>query len=155
MGRLHARLAGGARRGATYSFLPDGDGNVTEGGGYNIFAVKDRVLFTPVRGVLEGVTRKTVLELATAKGLKAVVDYVPVDLLYQADEIFMSTTAGGVMPITQLTASRWAAARSAPSPATSGKPTGRPTTTRNTASPSTTRWPTPRPEGPRPTSRRS
>jgi len=89
-------------RGATYSFLPDGDGNVTEGGGYNIFAVKDRVLFTPIRGVLEGVTRKTVLELAAAKGMRTVVDYVPVDLLYQADEIFMSTTAGGIMPITQL-----------------------------------------------------
>lgn len=89
-------------RGATYSFLTDGDGNVTEGGGYNIFAVKDRVLFTPVRGVLEGVTRKTVLELAAADGMRAVVDYVPVDLLYRADEIFMSTTAGGIMPITQL-----------------------------------------------------
>jgi len=89
-------------RGATYSFLTDGDGNVTEGGGYNIFAVKDRVLFTPARGVLEGVTRKTVLELAAAKGMQTVVDYVPVDLLYRADEIFMSTTAGGIMPITQL-----------------------------------------------------
>ena len=89
-------------RGATYSFLTDGDGNVTEGGGYNIFAVKDRVLYTPARGVLEGVTRKTVLELAAARGLHAVVDVTPVDLLYRADEIFMSTTAGGVMPITQL-----------------------------------------------------
>lgn len=89
-------------RGATYSFLTDGDGNVTEGGGYNIFAVKDRVLFTPARGVLEGVTRKTVLELAAANGMRAVVDDVPVDLLYHADEIFMSTTAGGIMPITQL-----------------------------------------------------
>jgi branched-subunit amino acid aminotransferase/4-amino-4-deoxychorismate lyase len=89
-------------RGATYSFLTDGDGNVTEGGGYNIFAVKDRVLHTPVRGVLEGVTRKTVLELAAAKGMKTAVDFVPVDLLYHADEIFMSTTAGGIMPITRL-----------------------------------------------------
>ena len=89
-------------RGSLYSFLPDGDGNLTEGGGYNIFAVKDRALYTPARGVLEGVTRKTVLEIAEAKGLKTFVDYVPVDLLYHADEIFMSTTAGGVMPITEL-----------------------------------------------------
>ena len=73
-------------RGATYSFLTDGDGDVTEGGGYNIFAVKDRVLYTPARGVLEGVTRKTVLELAAAKGMRAVVDWTPVDLLYGADE---------------------------------------------------------------------
>jgi branched-subunit amino acid aminotransferase/4-amino-4-deoxychorismate lyase len=89
-------------RGATYSFLTDGDGAVTEGGGYNIFAVKDRVLHTPARGVLEGVTRKTVLELAAGKDMRTVVDFVPVDLLYRADEIFMSTTAGGIMPITQL-----------------------------------------------------
>jgi branched-subunit amino acid aminotransferase/4-amino-4-deoxychorismate lyase len=89
-------------RGATYSFLPDGDGNITEGGGYNIFALKNDVLMTPVRGVLEGVTRKTVLELAKARGIKTLVDHIPVDALYHADEIFMSTTAGGVMPITQL-----------------------------------------------------
>lgn len=89
-------------RDATYSFLPDGDGNVTEGGGYNIFVVKDRVLMTPSRGVLEGVTRKTVLELAESRGLRTVVDFVPVEVLYHADEIFMSTTAGGIMPITRL-----------------------------------------------------
>lgn len=89
-------------RGAVYSFLPDGDGNVTEGGGYNIFVVKDGVLSTPSRGVLEGVTRKTVLEIAAARGMKAIVDFVPVEALYHADEIFMCTTAGGIMPITLL-----------------------------------------------------
>src|SRR5512135_216 len=62
-------------RGAVYSFLPDGDGNITEGGGYNIFAVKDRVLHTPRHGVLEGITRKTLIELATAKGIKTVMDF--------------------------------------------------------------------------------
>lgn len=89
-------------RGATYSLLPDGDGNITEGGGYNIFVVKDGTLSTPALGVLEGVTRKTVLEIAAAKGLKATVDFVPVDTLYNADELFICTTAGGVMPLTQL-----------------------------------------------------
>lgn len=89
-------------RGAIYSFLPDGDGNITEGGGYNIFAVKDRVLHTPRHGVLEGITRKTVIELAAAKGIATIMDFVSVDLLYRADELFMCTTAGGVMPITQL-----------------------------------------------------
>ena len=89
-------------RGAVYSLLPDGDGNITEGGGYNVFVIKDGVLSTPSRGVLQGVTRKTVLEIAAAKGMKAVVDFVPVDDLYHADEIFICTTAGGVMPITRL-----------------------------------------------------
>jgi branched-subunit amino acid aminotransferase/4-amino-4-deoxychorismate lyase len=89
-------------RGAVYSLLPDGDGNITEGGGYNVFVVKDGLLSTPSRGVLEGVTRKTVLEIAAAKGLKAIVDFVPVEALYHADELFICTTAGGVMPLTSL-----------------------------------------------------
>ncbi|HVI33613.1 aminotransferase class IV [Phenylobacterium sp.] len=89
-------------RGAVYALLPDGDGNITEGGGYNIFVVKDGVLSTPSRGVLQGVTRRTVLEICAERGWPTVVDFVPVDSLYQADEIFICTTAGGVMPITRL-----------------------------------------------------
>lgn len=89
-------------RGAVYSLLPDGDGNITEGGGYNVFVVKNGLLSTPAHGVLQGVTRRTVLELAEAKGYGTRVDFVPVDDLYHADEIFICSTAGGVMPITEL-----------------------------------------------------
>jgi branched-subunit amino acid aminotransferase/4-amino-4-deoxychorismate lyase len=89
-------------RGAVYSLLPDGDGNITEGGGYNVVVIKNGVLRTPSRGVLEGVTRKTVLEVAAARGVKTVLDFVSVDELYHADELFICTTAGGVMPLTTL-----------------------------------------------------
>ena len=89
-------------RGATYPILPDGDGNITEGSGYNIFVVKDGVLRTPRRGVLEGVTRRTVLEIAAAKGWTTAVEEVPVGAVYDCDELFFTTTAGGVMPITEL-----------------------------------------------------
>ena len=89
-------------RGAVYSLLPDGDGNITEGGGYNVCVIKNGVLSTPSRGVLEGVTRKTVLEVAQARQVPTVVDFVPVDALYGADELFICTTAGGVMPLTEL-----------------------------------------------------
>lgn len=89
-------------RGAVYSLLPDGDGNITEGGGYNVFVIKNRVLSTPSRGVLEGITRRTVLEVAQAEGYETVVDFVPVEDLYHADELFICTTAGGVMPLTEL-----------------------------------------------------
>lgn len=89
-------------RGAVYSLLPDGDGNITEGGGYNICVIKDGVLSTPSRGVLEGVTRKTVLEVAQARQVTTVLDFVPVGALYEADELFICTTAGGVMPLTEL-----------------------------------------------------
>ncbi|BCR90951.1 aminotransferase class IV [Aspergillus chevalieri] len=89
-------------RGATYPFLTDGDTNLTEGSGFNIILVKDGVLYTPDRGVLEGVTRKSVIDVARARGFDIRVEVVPVQLTYQADEIFMSTTAGGIMPITSL-----------------------------------------------------
>ncbi len=89
-------------RGAQYPILTDGDGNVTEGAGYNVFVVKDGALSTPARGVLEGVTRKTVMEIAAAKGWQASIDFVPVEALYDCDELFFCTTAGGVMPVTSL-----------------------------------------------------
>ena len=95
-----------ADRGALYPFLPDGDGNITEGSGFNIFIVKDGELRTPRLGVLEGVTRRTILEIAAAKGWPAKVAEVPVSDLYRCDEIFMATTAGGVMPITELDGSK-------------------------------------------------
>ncbi|KAF2652931.1 D-aminoacid aminotransferase-like PLP-dependent enzyme [Lophiostoma macrostomum CBS 122681] len=89
-------------RGATYPFLTDGDSNLTEGSGFNIVLVKNGVLYTPDRGVLEGVTRKSVFDVARAKGIEVRLEVVPVELAYKSDEIFMCTTAGGVMPITTL-----------------------------------------------------
>ncbi|ATY62713.1 class IV [Cordyceps militaris] len=89
-------------RGATYPFLTDGDANLTEGSGFNVVLVKDGVLHTPQRGVLLGITRKSVIDAAKANGLEIVTGFVPVELAYQADEIFMCTTAGGIMPINTL-----------------------------------------------------
>lgn len=90
------------RRGAILPILTDGDGNVTEGPGVNVFAVVDGELYTPARGVLEGITRLTVLDIAAADGLTAHVEQVPVRALYEADELFFTSTAGGVMPVAEL-----------------------------------------------------
>ena len=64
--------------------------------------MKDGVLYTPERGVLEGITRRTVLDIASKTGMQARVEHVPVSLAYDCDEIFLCTTAGGIMPITTL-----------------------------------------------------
>jgi branched-subunit amino acid aminotransferase/4-amino-4-deoxychorismate lyase len=88
-------------RGANLPLLPDGDGNITEGC-YNIFTVHDHVLRTPLRGVLEGVTRLTAMQIARAEGWAVRMEDVHVGSLYDADEIFLSSTAGGIMPITTL-----------------------------------------------------
>ncbi|KAJ5112790.1 D-aminoacid aminotransferase-like PLP-dependent enzyme [Penicillium argentinense] len=101
-GDLTRGLFEAADRGATYPFLTDGDTNLTEGSGFNIVLVKDGVLYTPQRGVLEGLTRKSVIDVARSNGLEIRVEPVPVQKAYDADEIFMCTTAGGIMPITSL-----------------------------------------------------
>jgi branched-subunit amino acid aminotransferase/4-amino-4-deoxychorismate lyase len=89
-------------RGAQAPFLTDGDSNLTEGSGFNIFIVKGGVLHTARRGVLEGITRRTVLEIAEDEKIPCHVEDVPMGLVYSADEIFICTTAGGLMPITGL-----------------------------------------------------
>ena len=79
--------------------LLDYDGNVTEGPGFNVFAVKNKVLITPDRGVLAGVSRKTVLEMAEHLGINTSVRSLSVEELLGADEVFLSSSGGGVIPI--------------------------------------------------------
>ena len=89
-------------RGAEYPFLTDDDANITEGSGFNVWFVKDKVLYTPDKGVLQGITRRSVIDAAKTLGYEVRVETVPVEMAYTCDEIFMSTTAGGIMPITTL-----------------------------------------------------
>ena len=51
-------------RGGETAAVVDAGGNIKEGPGFNIFAVKDSVITTPASGVLEGITRKTAIALA-------------------------------------------------------------------------------------------
>lgn len=85
--------------GAETVVLVDGAGNVVEGPGFNVFAVRDGALATAAEGVLEGVTRRTVLELAAELGIPAREGPLPAAELRAADEAFLTSTAGGVMPI--------------------------------------------------------
>ena len=89
-------------RGAWLPILSDGDGHVTEGPGFNVFAVSEGRLLTPQRGILQGSTRKTGLEIGEELSLDVVVGDLPTSRLYTADEIFLASTAGGVMPVATL-----------------------------------------------------
>jgi len=89
-------------RGGTHAVLLDHDGNVTEGPGYNVFALVGNRLLTPESGALEGITRRTILELATAEGIKAGPETLPEQTFRAAAELFATSTAGGVMPIISL-----------------------------------------------------
>jgi branched-chain amino acid aminotransferase len=76
-------------------------GNVCEGTGENIFVVRDEVIMTPPisDGVLEGITRDTVIALAQDLDL----DVIEVSLtradLYTADEVFFTGSAAEVVPV--------------------------------------------------------
>lgn len=87
---------------ALVAVLVDGKGNITEGAGFNVFAVKDGRLATPERGVFEGMTRRSIIELAAESGIACEVRPVSAAELADADEIFITSTAGGVMPVTRL-----------------------------------------------------
>ena len=89
-------------KGAHYAVLPDYDGYVTEGLGYNIFAYANGVVLSPDAGVLEGVTRRTVMELCAETNVEARLAKITPEALRGADEVFMATTAGGIMPVTKV-----------------------------------------------------
>jgi branched-chain amino acid aminotransferase len=87
-------------RGGETVILVDGKENAIEGPGFNIFTVNGGRMATPERGVLEGITRKTVIELATDLGIPLEAREVPADEVRTADEVFITSTAGGVIPVT-------------------------------------------------------
>lgn len=89
-------------RGAENAVLLDAAGNVTEGPGFNVFCVENGVVATPVRGGLDGMTRRTTLELCAELGIPAREEAISAERFKNADEVFMTTTAGGVAAITRI-----------------------------------------------------
>jgi len=86
-------------QGATTVALVDAEGNLTEGPGFNLFMVKDGRLATPAANVLPGITRGVVVELAAELGLPVELRAIAPAELYAADEIFATSTAGGIMTV--------------------------------------------------------
>lgn len=95
-------LFGALDAGADSVLLVDNQGNVVEGPGFNVFCVRHGVLVTPDVGMLEGVTRRTVIEMAQSLGLEVQIRALPASELRGADEVFISTSGGGVLPVTKV-----------------------------------------------------
>ena len=79
-------------------------GMVSEGTGENIFRVKRGILSTPnaAAGILRGITRDTVIQLATDAGIKCQRISISREELYTADELFLCGTAAGITPIREV-----------------------------------------------------
>ncbi len=80
--------------------LRDLSGAITEGPGYNVFAYLDGRWLTPGRGTLAGITRRSVIELARAAGHRVDEGRLSADDLRRAAEVLVTSTAGGLMPVT-------------------------------------------------------
>jgi len=77
------------------------DGTVSEGAGENLFIIKNGKVYTPpaTASILTGITRDTIITLAAEAGITVVEQAVPREMLYIADEMFMTGTAAEVTPV--------------------------------------------------------
>jgi len=77
------------------------EGTVADGSGENIFVVRDGVIYTPdlATGILPGITRDTVMQIAQDLGYSVVEKTLIRSDLYLADEVFMCGTAAEVTPL--------------------------------------------------------
>lgn len=85
------------------ALLLDTNGLVSEGTGQNIFIVRDGVLVTPpLPSVLDGITRRSIIEMARREKIEFNEADFTRDQLYIADEAFFTGTAAEVTPIKEV-----------------------------------------------------
>ena len=91
-------------------------GYVTECTGENIFLVKGKQLLTPPPyiGVLRGITRQTVMELAAAQRLHVREELLTRHDLFNADEVFLTGTAAEIVPVVKIDGRQIGAGRPGP-----------------------------------------
>lgn len=90
--------------GATEAIMLNKDGFVAECTGQNIFMVRGKELYTPHpnSGILKGITRDTVIELAKKGGMKVREDFLTRYDLYIAEECFLTGTAAQIVPVVKI-----------------------------------------------------
>jgi len=86
------------------AILLDDNGHVCEGSGENIFIVADGVIITPPQtaSILDGISRKSVIQIARDLGFEVVERDIGRAELYLADEIFLTGTAAELVPVREL-----------------------------------------------------
>ena len=89
------------RLGFTEGIALNTAGFVSEGAGENLFLVQDGKLYTPpvASSILSGITRNTVMRLAESTGIEVLEQNIPRELLYIADEVFLTGTAAEITPV--------------------------------------------------------
>jgi branched-chain amino acid aminotransferase len=93
-----------AKAGYDEAILLDEHGNVCEGSGENLFLVRDGLISTPppTASILDGITRRSVIQVADDLGFDVVERDIARGELYQADELFLTGTATEIAPIREV-----------------------------------------------------
>jgi branched-chain amino acid aminotransferase len=85
------------------ALMLDAEGYIAEGSGENFFIVKEGTLYTPdLDSCLDGITRRTILDLASELDIPFEIKKLKVEDVLEADESFFSGTAAEVVPINSL-----------------------------------------------------
>lgn len=92
------------KAGYAEAILLNEQGFVADGSGENIFVVKGGRMLTPppAASILEGITRATVMELASDEGIEVLERDIARSELYNADEVFVTGTAAEICPINEI-----------------------------------------------------
>ncbi len=93
-----------SKAGYEEAILLDSQGYVSEGSGENIYVVRDGLIVTPPQtaGILDGITRRSVLQIARDLGYEVIERNLARAELYLADEVFMSGTAAELVPVREI-----------------------------------------------------
>jgi branched-chain amino acid aminotransferase len=93
-----------AKAGYDEAILLDDDGLVSEGSGENVFVVRDGQIATPpsAASILDGITSRSVVQIAADLGFEVVGRDITRGELYQADEVFLTGTAAEVVPVREI-----------------------------------------------------
>jgi branched-chain amino acid aminotransferase len=97
LARIEAKAAG-----ADQALMLDVHGHVCEAPGFNVFFVRGTTLETPAQDILAGVTRQTVIDLAPELGCTVEKGLFELYHAYTADEVFLTSTAGGLLPVVEV-----------------------------------------------------
>ena len=97
LAKIEAKAAG-----ADQALMLDVGGRVCEAPGFNVFVVNSNALRTPARHILRGITREAVMGFAPQLGYSAQQCDLELYDAYTADEIFLTSTAGGLIPVVEL-----------------------------------------------------
>lgn len=97
LAKIEAKAAG-----ADEALMLDLHGRVCEAPGYNVFIASGGRLLTPQHDILEGITRATVMEIAAQRNVPLRVCDIELYHAYTAEEIFLTSTAGGLVPVVEV-----------------------------------------------------